>query len=54
MNNMRRVKKQQKEERKRRQRLNAPQPRLNVPKPNQAWHARHWTWLVESSCQFAR
>jgi len=27
--------------------------RLNVPKPNQAWYARHWTWL-DSWYQLAR
>jgi len=27
--------------------------RLNVPKPNQAWHAGHWTWL-DSWYQLAR
>jgi len=40
-----RGKSNQKEAIKRRQRLNAPQLRLNVPKPNQASNARYRTWL---------
>ena len=40
-------KKQQKEEKRYRRQ------RLNVPKPNQAWHARHRTWL-DSWYQLAR